>query len=342
MSPEEQGRFCASCQKMVVDFTMMDDREVLYWLTRRQGPTCGRFRQDQLNRALIAAPEPKHPRWRYWHYLVAGLLFSSEVSAQAKPADVQTTQQPSSGHDSQHLIRDSQLIRDNRHLIGDTTIVTVRPAPSDAICADVIRGRVVDNIGNPVPFATIALNHKPLVVADADGYFSIPAKDVSDKQTLTITTVGYEPVQVDVKKLRANDQVQVVPVVLMRETVTLGLVVVETRHRKKANPIADTVSRLKDTLACIGLTKKALSVYPNPVARGNSITLSASLDEPGAWRAQLFSISGVLMETAEVESRQKFETMSMNIPANLAPGAYLIRLSHPALKKTYTQQIVVL
>ena len=100
-------------------------------------------------------------------------------------------------------------------------------------------GRKIGHLRKPCQGrATIALNGKPRFVADADRYFSIPAKEVSDKQTLTITTVGYEPIQVAVKKLRADGQTQAVPVVLMRETVTLGFVVVETRRRKKDHRMA--------------------------------------------------------------------------------------------------------
>ena len=57
MSPEQQGRFCASCNKTVVNFAQMTDQDVLTWLARNQGPTCGRFRQDQLQRPLIATQQ---------------------------------------------------------------------------------------------------------------------------------------------------------------------------------------------------------------------------------------------------------------------------------------------
>ena len=43
MTPANQGRFCAACQKTVVDFTAMDDHELLQWFTRHQGSVCGRL-----------------------------------------------------------------------------------------------------------------------------------------------------------------------------------------------------------------------------------------------------------------------------------------------------------
>jgi len=317
MSPDDQGRFCASCEKMVVDFASMDDQEVLHWFTRRQEPVCGRFRPDQLNRSFTASPEKKGSRWQYWHYLVAGLLFTSKAPAQTNPAKPQV---------SQHILPQRES-----HLLGDTTIA---PAPGP------LRGRVMDGSGNPVPAASVMFSSTQGVSADVDGYFSIDGNKVPAGQMLTISAVGYNSIQVDVNKLRADGQKQVFPVVLMDQA-ALGFVTVAVRHPKKRRSKADTVSLFKDSLSCVGLASKALTVYPNPVARGSALTLSMRLDQPGTYSVELFSTSGAPLETLQVDGRQKSRSIPMNIPASLAPGTYFIRLSHPALKKYYTQQIVV-
>lgn len=43
---------------------------------------------------------------------------------------------------------------------------------------------------------------------------------------------------------------------------------------------------IKDTLFC---RKTPLTIYPNPVSRGASVTLSLRLDTPGNYMAQLYS-----------------------------------------------------
>lgn len=49
MSPEQQGAFCNVCSKVVVDFSVMSDDEVIAYLQNKQGEkTCGRFRASQL------------------------------------------------------------------------------------------------------------------------------------------------------------------------------------------------------------------------------------------------------------------------------------------------------
>ncbi|MGY2130857.1 carboxypeptidase-like regulatory domain-containing protein [Hymenobacter sp. HD11105] len=87
MSPAAQGRHCAACDKVVVDFTRMTDTEVVNWLQRQQaGQTCGRFATQQLNRPLLVPPAPA-PRWQKWVAATAaavGLHVAMPTSAQAQ------------------------------------------------------------------------------------------------------------------------------------------------------------------------------------------------------------------------------------------------------------------
>jgi hypothetical protein len=50
MTPEEQGRHCGVCCKVVVDFTDMPTEEVVEYIsTRSSQKICGRFRSDQVS-----------------------------------------------------------------------------------------------------------------------------------------------------------------------------------------------------------------------------------------------------------------------------------------------------
>lgn len=50
MSPEEQGRFCGKCCKVVVDFTSMETPDVIQFISNRSSEkVCGRFRSDQVS-----------------------------------------------------------------------------------------------------------------------------------------------------------------------------------------------------------------------------------------------------------------------------------------------------
>jgi len=50
MTPNEQGRFCASCQKTVVDFTDWTDKMLIDFLLKNKTVTCARFTNIQLEK----------------------------------------------------------------------------------------------------------------------------------------------------------------------------------------------------------------------------------------------------------------------------------------------------
>lgn len=52
MTPNAQGRFCDSCRKTVVDFSIMPDHMILRFLEQSKGSVCGRMTGKQLNREL--------------------------------------------------------------------------------------------------------------------------------------------------------------------------------------------------------------------------------------------------------------------------------------------------
>lgn len=65
MTPAQEGRFCGSCEKTVVDFTKKTNEEIAaYFLAH--GKVCGRYRPDQ-----VSVPG-RNPRMKW---LVALLLF---------------------------------------------------------------------------------------------------------------------------------------------------------------------------------------------------------------------------------------------------------------------------
>ncbi len=65
MTSVEKGRFCSSCKKTVIDFSMMSDREIAAFLKKPASSTCGRFRKDQLDRELLI-PKKRIPWLRYF------------------------------------------------------------------------------------------------------------------------------------------------------------------------------------------------------------------------------------------------------------------------------------
>lgn len=88
MTAVERGRFCASCQKVVTDFTQMEDTEIIRFLKEGKGH-CGRFNAAQLDRPLIASIEnPRYFVAPIYKKIAASLLivaaFAEKTFAQQK------------------------------------------------------------------------------------------------------------------------------------------------------------------------------------------------------------------------------------------------------------------
>lgn len=58
MQPDQQGRFCRSCSKTVVDFTHMLPEEIRkYFIQNNDKRICGHFRTEQLDTIQLTIPE---------------------------------------------------------------------------------------------------------------------------------------------------------------------------------------------------------------------------------------------------------------------------------------------
>lgn len=74
MSSVNGGRYCASCNICVTDFSQMNEREIGTYLQRTSGRTCGHFRWDQVTDGTT------HSGWKYffkWKSALALLLVGS-------------------------------------------------------------------------------------------------------------------------------------------------------------------------------------------------------------------------------------------------------------------------
>ncbi|WP_417356217.1 hypothetical protein [Flavobacterium sp.] len=90
MTPTNKGRFCASCQKKVIDFTKVSDREIAQAL-KTNDKVCGRLYPSQLSRNLVI-PKEKSTIWS----AIAATIISfitigcNNNKTQQKPTVVQT------------------------------------------------------------------------------------------------------------------------------------------------------------------------------------------------------------------------------------------------------------
>lgn len=156
MTPTDKGRFCASCQKNVVDFTRSSDREVLAYL-KEHNNVCGRFSNNQLDRELTL-PAQKSRLWPA-AAAIAGLLTLAPVTAVSQTTE-STEQTPG--------------MKMGKVLLPPTVTVT---------------GMVSDAEG-PLPRAKVAIQNTAISVeTDINGNYAIEARP---GQTLIFTYREFE------------------------------------------------------------------------------------------------------------------------------------------------------
>ena len=145
MTPSDKGRFCASCQKNVIDFTRASDREIAENL-KLGGSLCGRFRSDQLERNLVI-PKEKSSLWAAASAAVISFLTigNNEVKAQTP---VKTEQ------------REKKT--------DDLKVTNNKKEPF------ILKGVVKDTEENILPNARVGIiNNKEVISVNSDGSYSI-------------------------------------------------------------------------------------------------------------------------------------------------------------------------
>lgn len=121
MTPVDKGKFCGSCQKQVVDFSNMSDRQVAEFFKKPStGSVCGRFMSDQLERD-IEIPKKRIPWLKYFfQFAIPAFLLSiksSSVKAQGTVTIIKTDKP------AKPIVGEPLIAKCIKPLIGDTLIL---------------------------------------------------------------------------------------------------------------------------------------------------------------------------------------------------------------------------
>ena len=130
MSPRDNGSFCTSCEKTVVDFSRMSDREVAqYMKMNADRKVCGRFSNTQLNRPISVSVNPDITALKAFVYVLF-LVFGSALFSYKVISENQTSNVSSSITAS--INTDSFDENSNCHVVGALPY----PFPINAISSD--------------------------------------------------------------------------------------------------------------------------------------------------------------------------------------------------------------
>ncbi|MCB0853158.1 MAG: carboxypeptidase-like regulatory domain-containing protein [Bacteroidetes bacterium] len=178
--PTHAGGFSQSCQKEVIDFTQMSDREILRYFENRSQNTCGRFHQTQLKTYAEAVPAPVKPAF---HWLGAGLISFSLLSFLPTKQSQAKAERPKT---------EIQIIQ-KKH-----------PQPTGNTVASegkhIVDGIVVDGDNNPMVGTSILLKGTNIgLFANEEGKFKFP-KPLQAGDILIFSYVGFETKEYKIPK----------------------------------------------------------------------------------------------------------------------------------------------
>jgi CarboxypepD_reg-like domain/Secretion system C-terminal sorting domain len=353
MTPNQQGRHCMSCQKTVVDFTLMSDQEILNHISRASSNICGRFDEEQLDKVYEEKKIRRSFSFRYaWNVVVATFLLTGNAAMAQSKNPVKKKEMVNSKDKTDN--REQQII-----LGGIASIIPDRK----------ITGEIIDDsTGKPVSFASIRIKGvKTGLSANEAGRFDLVAPGRKNKITLIASAIGYADNEFEVpvdngklyKIMLAPEADELKPVVVVGFPATIGKIVGGPVVQKVAPSAQKDTSCLSGIAGGLSVTrkittvekikrtvnewvpKKDVRIYPNPVEPGSSININMDLNETGEYKLELMDASGKLVLIQPLQVAQKTQTVSVPTQSFWSRGIYWLRLSNGTTKKIYQAKVLL-
>ena len=364
MTATERGRFCASCQKQVIDFSNKSDREIaMFFKKPSTGSVCGRFMEDQLNRD-IEIPKKRIPWLKYFfQFLIPAFFISYRATAQGKVKVVSNTITRSSKTLIQRQNKKpiEKIIVEACTIAGDVDIkcssdnnsISILKIPhreiqkyasdsrlSDSPTSEVINGKVIDNNGNPIAFATVAIKGtKIAVAADSAGRFTINPKFNRRNVTLSVSCVGFAPLEKNINPSDYENDVEIE----LQQTGTLGEVVIVNAVDTRRMGLVGSVKFYRTYPLNINdmfKFKNNFRIYPNPIKSNSTLTIELNQKQYGDHLLQLFNQSGQLIVSKDIYIDEKARTFTMTMPSIIS-GNYFLKLTSKTTGRSYTEKLIV-
>ena len=177
MIPVDRGKFCASCQKCVVDFSTYSDEALMNYFKTPRANTCGHFNSTQVGRYILPTINPK-PSFYSKAALAMVVFLSLFHEAKSEKVPHQTIQ-------TQNL-KNKNFPNDEAGPFGRTNKL------SDS--SKYISGKLVDSMAkDPIRGVVKIVGTEISAESDSEGNFklSIPDSMTDSSITLNVRVTGY-------------------------------------------------------------------------------------------------------------------------------------------------------
>lgn len=301
MTQQDKGRFCASCQKTVVDFSNMSDRQIADFFKKPEGAVCGRFYSDQLERT-IEAPKKRLPWVKYFFNVTwpAMMLFlkscveKQEIVGKPLVADVATQPQEKEMYRTMGFVLTERTPEDSLQKPETTQV-------QEDFCSAVM--------------GAIGVEPEPQLMGDT----VIMPVDTIAKELPAIKS--YEPM----------DTINIVSyeTKCTNRLIAGGISIIKV---EETNPEPEEKIKANENPAFL--------VFPNPVRLGAQLTIRFSFVKEAPKQVQLFSANGQLITTIQ-NQWAKENNVRLTIPSSIVPGTYFLKVTGENLSSTTAKILVI-
>lgn len=219
-TPTQEGGFCQSCQKNVVDYTRMSDEQVLIMLKNTSGKICGRLRVDQMKEYIVKPSSSGRFSFKWMQTaLVSILLLLTEKYGIA--GDIKPMQEVEFIH-----YKDQIQVK----------------ATTDG---HIVQGTVMDKASKEaLPGVNVLLKGSNIgTVTDIDGFFKFPKK-LQEGDVLVFSFIGLETKEYKIPK-KAPEVIEIPMDVLAMRCVIMGELSTDEVYTAKPSGIMRLWQKIK-------------------------------------------------------------------------------------------------
>jgi hypothetical protein len=302
MTQAEKGRFCGSCQKTVIDFSNMSDRQLAEFFKKPVGNTCGRFHQDQLERAIII-PRKRIPWFKYFFqftwpafvFLLKSCGMKDRTTGKVQVEAIRTVDQAPPAPPAPGMV--------------SMKYISGRPEKSKT---EVEVSHIVGEIEEP---RSTIIKGRTAVIHNSETI------DTSENISESVMDTVFVRTDQDFGGIKGR----------IVCSVTAGMVMVSR---------ADTIKKIERETVQTALKGEIKTIiYPNPVKAGSELTIVADKSFLEKVRVQLLSSSGQLISSVD-QNIKNISTFRMLIPFQVKEGVYFIRIMD-GTGKSLTEKLIV-
>jgi len=317
MTQTEKGRFCASCQKQVIDFSNKSDREIAMFFKKpilsssKGGSVCGRFMDDQLNRE-IEIPKKRIPWLKYFFQIaIPAFLASCDHRTQGKVKVADTFVQPER----------AKAITDQETCFTTTGVIM----PEIIFERDtLINGLITTE-----------------VIFEDDTVAAPKEKHLEQKSTI-LPELRLPAIHEPISRSSRINHISPNPATITQPLQVTAGVVVSTIDRFSIRPNSKMISNKVPLLQKIFKDTASLkfSIYPNPIRSNSTLHIEWNQTEHADYLLQLFNQSGQLVFSKELSIREGLKLFAFTMPS-ITPGNYFLKLASKTTGKSYTEKLIV-